>query len=94
MPCSLSREEVVTIEVLANHGAANTVTVLEDLKDAIGHEARRNLIIDLTHQEGTWEEQLAARLTGWRCQQGLPPPRSLRGARRGSRTRRARRHHR
>lgn len=34
--------------------------VLDDLKDAIGHEARRNLILDLVPQEGRWEERLAA----------------------------------
>jgi len=39
-------------------------SVLEDLKDAIGHEAHRNLIVDQTRQEGTWEEHQAAH-RGW-----------------------------
>jgi hypothetical protein len=48
------------LAVLAPWPPKDSWNVLEDLKDAIGHEARRNLIIDLTHQEGTWEEHLAA----------------------------------
>lgn len=34
--------------------------VLDDLQEAVGREAHRNLILDLEHQEGTWEEHLAA----------------------------------
>lgn len=35
-------------------------SVLDDLRDAIGHEARRNEVLDLAAQEDAWEAHLAA----------------------------------